>query len=506
VVRVRATVAHDSYERLVEVACSSDQHNSEVGRPGLSPLPLTLGNPVAVGLNIESISEVARLDAAISEFSRFYLERRAQEMKAAGNDARKQKKLEDDFTPRLEMSIVALEGKTYRQIQAKVQYRFDDTHIYANNLVFLPHSGSLAGTPNLGVCSLTGKTVPVTCLEKCQISGALGLRHLMSQSEISSRIAVPDSTVVCSMSGKRVLKDEVEVSAMSGRIVARSLLKISGVSGKLAEPDYFGQCEISSTIALNEELAISEFSGKHYRSDQQVRSTVSGKAGHKLEFVTCQKTGQLMALTEAEKCETTGALVRPGILQECAVTRRRVLPSELLTCAWTGKQAMKNLLAKSSVSGGNLIMEVAIRSATGFYCSPLEAAACRWSGALQHPSDLRQCELTGVDFHFQYAGGGSGSRLKGLIELLHGTTRTTEGAHRWEEIAAKTHKVFPSKKCRVESALVSPDGKIIAACVEMKDWFGLRLRQAGVLYSVEDNSIVGRIVTGERTSTGWDSK
>ena len=37
-VRVRATVAHDSYERLVEVPCSAVQHTA-IGKSGLEPLP-----------------------------------------------------------------------------------------------------------------------------------------------------------------------------------------------------------------------------------------------------------------------------------------------------------------------------------------------------------------------------------------------------------------------------------------------------------------------------------
>jgi hypothetical protein len=56
----------------------------------------------------------ASLDDAISEFSRFYLERRELEMRAAGEDERKRKKLQDEFTPRLEVTLVG-QGKLYRE-------------------------------------------------------------------------------------------------------------------------------------------------------------------------------------------------------------------------------------------------------------------------------------------------------------------------------------------------------------------------------------------------------
>ena len=105
-------MAHDSYERLVEVSCSPAEHHAQAGRSGLGPLPHTIENPITLGLNIDRLADAAKLDAAISEFSRFYLERRAQEMQAAGGDERKKKKLEDEFTPRLEMTLVALEGKS----------------------------------------------------------------------------------------------------------------------------------------------------------------------------------------------------------------------------------------------------------------------------------------------------------------------------------------------------------------------------------------------------------
>lgn len=99
IIRARATVAHDSYERLVEVACSPSDHHGQVDRSGLGPLSHAIQNPSALGINIDRLIEAAKLDTAISEFSRFYLERRAQEMQAAGDDERKKKKLEDDFTP-----------------------------------------------------------------------------------------------------------------------------------------------------------------------------------------------------------------------------------------------------------------------------------------------------------------------------------------------------------------------------------------------------------------------
>jgi hypothetical protein len=82
-VRVRATVAHDSYERLVEIACSDKEHRGALERSALKPIAKTIQDPTTLGVDIEKLSSAAALDDAIAEFSRFYLERREQETKSA---------------------------------------------------------------------------------------------------------------------------------------------------------------------------------------------------------------------------------------------------------------------------------------------------------------------------------------------------------------------------------------------------------------------------------------
>jgi hypothetical protein len=43
----------------------------------------------------------------------------------------------------------------------------------------------------------------------------------------------------------------------------------------------------------------------------------------------------------------------------------------------------------------------------------------------------------------------------------------------------------------------------LAVCVETKSWLGLKMRQAGLLYSIPEQETVGRIVTGKRGIQGW---
>lgn len=168
----------------------------------MEPLSHTIENPSTLGVNIDRLADAAKLDVAISEFSRFYLERRAQEMQAAGGDGRKEKKLEDEFTPRLEMTLVALEGKLHRQLKVKAQYTLDAESEYHSILTVTPHMGELVDAPEFGTCARSGKTVPKTCLKQCQITGTVVLQHLLARSETSSRLALPEFTVLCSLSGK----------------------------------------------------------------------------------------------------------------------------------------------------------------------------------------------------------------------------------------------------------------------------------------------------------------
>jgi superfamily II DNA or RNA helicase len=121
-VRVRATVGHDSYERLVDINISPDEHWVSAGLTGASPISDPLKTPEAVGINGAFVVEKATQDPGVSEFCRFYVDRRGQELVAAGADARKRKKVEDDFTPRLDTTLVGMDGTVRRQLRLKTLF------------------------------------------------------------------------------------------------------------------------------------------------------------------------------------------------------------------------------------------------------------------------------------------------------------------------------------------------------------------------------------------------
>jgi superfamily II DNA or RNA helicase len=501
--RVRATVAHDSYERLVDVACPGEDHTTSGGRSQLAPLADRIEHPKAIGVDAKKLAEAASINEAMSKFSRFYLDRRAEETKAAGTDARKRRKLSDEFTPRMQVTLVGLDGTMHRRIESKVRYGFDSETDYEGSLTIVPNRNELVDGPDLVVCAQSGREVPRACLARCEISGAEALRHLLVKSEISGRLALPKFGVSCGLSGQQILNDEAEESAVTGKLIARSLLKTSALSGKRAEPAYFGVCGFTDAEVLKTELATSEISGKPYRKDEQMQSAVSGYTGHKDEFVLCHETGQAVAKREAEQCEVSGKHVRPGVLGVCGVTNKRVLPSELDRCAVTGKSALKELLVTSSVSQQRMLEDVAVRSSTGVFCAPVETKICFWSARNCHPDDVRTCGLTGLPIHVEFATADALPRLRPLTELLDGIRHTTDETALWDSVGTRVATALRRGKCRIEGAVRSPARRHLATCSEIRTMMGMRVRQIGSIYDIDRNTIVGRLAVGKRGSKNW---
>lgn len=505
-VRVRITVAHDSYERLLKVDCSS-QGNSQQAPNALNPIGSFLDDPNTFGLPLEYLRAKIMEDIGLVEFCRFYEERLIEEVKGAGEDKYKQKKIEDDFTPRIQMSLVGLKGNVHRQLKVQVKYRISEesNNIFFSSLLLLPHNHKILTQPDMGICELTAVKMPVDCLGKCEISKVYVVKSLLNRSEVSARLALPQYMVTCALSGKRVLSDEAEKSDITERLVSKALLKTSVVSGRKAEAEFFAQCDFTSDQVLKNELSTSELSGKRYRSDQQARSGISGKAGHRSEFVACSETGKLLLPNEAEFCEMTGKAVGPGMLEKCDITQKMVLPSELEKSAVSGEKALKKFFVVSSLSGIRLLEQEAIRSSVGKFCAPLEGKLCIWSDQICHPDDLRECDLTGLLFHFKYMRN-IDKTSEVLWSLLNGSRRKSDKSEFWEIIVAQVSKHIGKASYRVDAAELSPSNKCIAICLEMRTWLGLKIRYAGTFYSIAENAVVGHIVLGKRENHIWNEE
>lgn len=492
-VRVRALTQHDSYERLIDVPCSTAIHSMSGGRGALQKSNLLIEDATSVGLNMEAVREAAERDPAIAEFCRFYLERRAIEERSAAGDERKRHKLREDFTPRLDMSVVGLDGEVSRQAEISLVYLLDGKHEYTDTLVVDVDTEKLLRMPDKALCAVSGRSVPASTLETCSFTGAKALRHRLTRSEASGRFAQNEFAVRCALSNKQVLKDEVESSALSGLSILKSLLKTSAITGKKAEPSYFVSCEFTSADVLKEETSVSEISGKRYRVDQRGVSDVSNKAGHRSEFIRCYETRQSLALAEAERCEVTANFVRPGILVACAATGKHVLPGLLERCSVTGKQVLSELLVSSCVSTRRLLETEAIVAVHGGrFCAPGEEIICAWSGRKAHPDDFAICKITGLPMHRENLTAHHPSALKPLIELLNGVRHSTDRSELWGDVA-RSLEVLLRGRVRIEAAHLSPDQNILAVRCTARTMLGFRSRRAVALYSLKDRSTIGKV-------------
>ena len=503
IVRVRATVGHDSYERLVNVAMPLAESWISAGLTGASPISDPLKSPEAVGLNSSLLMQKAVKDQGVAEFCRFYTDRRKQELAAAGPDPRRRKKIEDDFTPRLDAQLVALEGSVRRQLCVSAKFDLGTGAEYASSIYVIPSESRIAKSPELSPCSRSERLVPNDCLARCEMSGSQVLKHLLVKSELSDRLALPEFMGICALTGKRVLQDELERSVVSGQTVLKAVLKTSELSGRRAEPQYVAKCDFTGVQALEDELATSQISGKRYRKDKQQRSIVSRKTGYVDEFVLCAITQQPLLADEAETCAVTNTMVVPGLLMRCEVTGKKVLPSLLENSVSSGKWALKQLFVASSISGARLLEEESIASATGKHCLQSEAKLCLWSGKKCHPEDLRVCQLTQVSAHFEYMTTNGRIQLEPLLNLLNGVRRKTDKRDLWPAISAQMSPIVDGRS-QVEAAALSPSGQHMAICLEMRNWLGLKTRQVGLLYGINDHEVVGRIVTGKRGAQVWN--
>lgn len=503
--RVRATTAHDSYERLVHCKCTSNEHTvSSAGPSGLSGIEYIIQDVKKLGVDTEKLCIAGEQDIGIAEFTRFYLERGKIEVDAAGTDERKRKKLEDDFTPRLDITLVGLRGKVQRSVTMKAHYTFEVGGHYESEFIVRPSTGQILNSPSLAKCAKSGQLAPTSCLGICESSGERVFKHLLVASEISGRKALKEFTSLCSLSGKRALIDELERSYVTGQKVAAKLLKTSAYSGKRAEPEHFGICVFTQADLLKAELALSEISGMPYRSDQKLRSDVSGKVGHISEFTTCHETRQVMAIVEAETCAVTSKKVRSGVLGTCDLTGKHVLPSLLDICAVSNKRILKEFLVKSSVSSSTLLKSEAVKSSNGEFCLPSEAETCFWGGGRVHPIDIRFCQLTGLPIHIDFATRSGPPRLKPLVDMLDGVRRTADQESLWPRIGERISIALEGGKQRIEAALLSPSNKYLAICSESKSMLGFRVRNIGVIYDLADHSLIGKIAEGKRNKNGWE--
>ena len=95
-----------------------------------------------------------------------------------------------------------------------------------------------------------------------------------------------------------------------------------------------------------------------------------------------------------------------------------------------------------------------------------------------------------------------GIRLEPLLNLLNGLRRKSDKQELWARIVEDVSRVLDGRS-QIDAAVSSPSGDLLAVYLQTKNWLGLKIRHAGLLYAIRDKAAVGRIVLGKRGAESW---
>lgn len=215
---------------------------------------------------------------------------------------------------------------------------------------------------------------------------------------------------------------------------------------------------------------------------------------------------QVLSLILSEKCEVSDVLVEPGVLERCALTNKRVLPSRLNKCTATSIVALQEFFVTSSVSGEPILKDSAVQSLAGLSCSIAEARLCEWSQTRCHPDDVHVCGLTGLSVHSSYLTDEPEGRLAPLVQILDGTVQYKHRKESWTVISTRLSIYWPKRSLRVQDAVLSPSGALLAVCLKATSAFGLRANHMGGVIGSESMAPLVPFVEGRRRASRWHEK
>jgi superfamily II DNA or RNA helicase len=489
-IRAKAFVAHDSFETIVPVQCRSTEHRALAKATTFENR--VFGSAEEFGLNTLHLKKAILADQGIVEFCRFYLERRGDELKAAHGNERKAKKLFDEFTPRIESTVVSAEGITDIEQQFEIIFKVGESREFKATICLDASGEKLTHTPSMATCEITSRYLPDDCLDKCDFSKKKCFVELLVVSEFNGQKMLPEFAVTCEISGKIAARSETELSSATGKVVHRSLLRTSALSGLKAEIDECAVCEFTNTTVLKSEAVRSDKSGQLLRIDRAAKSSITGKTADMSEIAVCRFSNARFLEGEGEKCEVSGEEVAPGVLQACEISNFSVLPTELLKCATTGTVAIAQYFVRSSISGANLLQTAAVRSIDGHFCEPSESDYCFWSNSFWHPIDMGRCSISHCNVHNDYLRG-SPSELGEFRQFISLDSFAQEATELWPVANSALRRALDGKACTIESSKLSPGGKTLALKAVVKTFLGLKRREVAFLFSIEDSQIKGTL-------------
>ncbi len=398
--RVKAVVAHDSYEKLTRHSMGDTSHGdvTAIDEPSRETLKTDLAIPdLCPGLD-SIVSRAIEADPDVTAFCSFYEQRRVEELSLAGSEERRRQKINLDFTPRVFGEVVAASGVVYSTSTMRVEYTIDGHGPYASTIRGIPSIRRVLETPSFAECEISGRRLPIDVLDPCSISGKRAARHLLVKSQESGRLALPVHGVNCQASGALVLADEVDHSEVSGKVVRKSILMKSAVSGRSALEEELQRCDFTGTPVFPTELQVSNVSAKRYREDEGQVSSDGEWTGHRSEFARCEETGDTTPLDQLEASGVSGKRVRRELLVTSeGAAGLRALKAEMEVCSITGKTLASTEVGSSGVTGRRVSKALLHPSAKSGVLGLLEEMkVCQRSGQLLSPTEVETCVVTNI--------------------------------------------------------------------------------------------------------------
>lgn len=421
-IRVKASNGVDSYEKIIsgrinqelEIPLSSNDTGFEV-----------LDSATRLAELAPMFQRVAQAqtnsDNDIGRFCKFYQTRLEEGLQEAGSDRTNERKLKNDFEPKVHAEVVGLEGFKYQK--GTVRIRVDvDSFQYLISIPAIPACRRWLEQPPVGECALTGLRVPKSFLESCVSTGMQALRHKMEKYG-DDGFVIPSELVECEYSGARMLKtDAVEespgvfvhkkyfvmcehlekmvrkdlaIQSFSGRWGSKEIILVCPVSEKKCLPDETVRCKSTGRTVCIEAAVQSELTGDWYAEDQLICCERSGKMCAPPDMIECQITHSKVHYSESAVCSVCSKHVRADYLVTSAASRkqycknhgreidggRNALPEEIGTCAISGKALLLNELTTCQSSGEIISKDL--------------AGTCSISGRTLRKSMLVNCASTG---------------------------------------------------------------------------------------------------------------
>ena len=398
VVRAASSVAHDKYEKLVEVDMNPeglDRGETPFSAEAIHQEPL---HPAELGPGFEDVvCQRVASDPDIRGFSRFYQERLKEELEHAGNDQNLRHLATASFTPHIATECVAASGVRFQVANITVHYTVDGHGPYASQVRSVTHARQVLEVPAITVCGLTGRELPEDCVDTCAITGTRALEALLVTSERSGRRAIPSRAAVCTETTRHLLEDELGTSDASGRVVDKELLRDSALSDRRGLESEMAKCEFTGVWCLQDEVLISEVSGQRYRRDEDLAGGHAKIRGHRSEFRQCAESGVWLLPAELAESTVSGRTVDERLLlssekdparrgteaetARCGITGRRLLVDEVGTCAISGSIGDRDLLVSSERSGRQAL--------------PKHTEKCERTGAILLSDEVGMCSVSG---------------------------------------------------------------------------------------------------------------